>query len=229
MGCGLPRRPALLPAGLSLGRFGNKVHGAGRLLAAAQSGGRDEVYWKAMTLWPDAETLLPGGGTGETPWESAGLDAEVHGPGERLTLYDLMTYLPDDILTKVDRASMAVSLEVRSPLLDHRIVEWAWRLPFRRKLRAGVTKWILRQVLYRYVPPRLVERPKAGFAIPLDHWLRGPLRDWAEHQLRTERLEAAGLNPAPVRQAWRRQLAGAVEHHRLWAVLMWTAWRDRWA
>lgn len=219
----------LLPAGLSLGRFGNKVHRAGGLLAAAQPADHDEAFWKAMTLWPDAETLLPGGGAGEAPWESAGLDADFGSPGERMTLYDLMTYLPDDILTKVDRASMAVSLEVRSPLLDHRIVEWAWRLPFRLKLRAGATKWILRQVLYRYVPPRLVERPKAGFGIPLDHWLRGPLRDWAEHQLRRERLETAGLNPAPVRQAWHRHLAGTAEHHRLWVVLMWIAWRERWA
>lgn len=218
----------VLPAGRTLRRFGNKVHRAGRLLAEGQPEGRDDLYWDAMTLWPDPEALAPGVGAGEATRESNGLDPEIGSLGERMTLYDLMTWLPDDILAKVDRASMAVSLEVRSPLLDHRIVEWAWRLPFRLKIRAGTTKWILRQVLYRYVPPRLVDRPKAGFAIPLDDWLRGPLRDWAEHQLQPERLETAGLNPAPVRQAWRRHLGGAVEHHRLWVVLVWVAWRERW-
>ena len=215
-----------LPSRLRLPRFGRKVHTAGRLLGLA---GADDYFWNAMSVWPDPRALMPGGGTGEVTWEADGLDAEVANFGERMTLYDLMTYLPGDILTKVDRASMAVSLEVRSPLLDHRIVEWAWRLPFRLKIRAGATKWILRQVLHRYVPPRLVDRPKAGFAIPLDHWLRGPMRDWAEHQLRTDRIEGAGLSPAPIREAWRRHLAGMPEHHRLWVVLMWIAWRERWA
>ena len=215
-----------LPPRLRLPQFGRKVHTAGRLLTLARA---DDYFWNAMSVWPDPRALTPGGENGEAPGEAASLDTKIGPFGERMTLYDLMTYLPDDLLTKVDRASMAVSLEVRSPLLDHRIVEWAWRLPFRLKIRAGVTKWILRQVLYRYVPRRLVERPKMGFAIPLDHWLRGPLRDWAEHQLRTDRIEAAGLNPAPVRDAWRRHLAGMPEHHRLWVVLMWIAWRERWA
>ena len=219
----------VLPARLLLRRFGNKVHRVGRLLAAGSTGDPDDVYWDALTLWSDPEALIDGVGTGELAWESSPLDAEIGGAGERMTLYDLMTFLPDDILAKVDRASMAVGLEVRSPLLDHRIVEWAWRLPFRLKLRAGTTKWILRQVLYRYVPPRLVERPKAGFTIPLDHWLRGPLRDWAEELLAPERLEAAGLRAAPIRQAWCRHLAGTAEQHRLWVVLMWIAWRQRWA
>ena len=122
----------------------------------------------------------PGAGTGRIASESARLDLEIPEIGERMLVYDQTCYLPDDILVMVDRASMAASLEVRSPLLDYRIVEWAWSLPFAMKLRRGVTRWLLRQVLHRYVPAKLVDRPKAGFSVPLDRWLRGPLRDWAE-------------------------------------------------
>ena len=115
-------------------------------------------------------------------------------------LADLLHYLPDDILTKVDRASMGVSLESRIPLLDPRVVEFAWKLPRRMKTQAGQTKWILRQILYKYVPPTLVERPKNGFAIPVAEWIRGPLREWAEELLDARRLEGEGYFAAePVR------------------------------
>jgi asparagine synthase (glutamine-hydrolysing) len=123
---------------------------------------------------------------------------------------------------------MAVSLETRVPLLDHRVVEFAWRLPLRFKLRDGHTKWLLRQVLYRHVPPRLIERPKQGFAVPLADWLRGPLRDWAEALLDARRLHDDGfLAPAPVRAAWDALRAGDGQWAGpLWNVLMWQAWRD---
>ena len=144
---------------------------------------------------------------------------------------DLVTYLPGDILTKVDRASMAVSLEARVPLLDHRVVEFAWRMPRQLLIRGGLSKWPLRQVLYRHVPAELVERPKMGFGIPLGEWLRGPLRDWTENLLAEQRIQEAGFfNAAQVRQAWTEHLSGQHNwQYLLWDVLMFEAWRERWA
>lgn len=217
-----PTRP-LLPRSLRLANMGDKLHkGAGVLTARSV----DELYLGLVTHWqPDSVVL--GGHEPVTVLRCApplpGLDAI-----QRMMALDAITYLPDDILTKVDRAAMANSLETRVPFLDHRVVELAWRIPLALKLRDGVGKWVLRQVLYRYVPKTLIERPKMGFGVPIDTWIRGPLRDWAEALLDESRLRRDGFfNPQAIRQKWAEHLSGQRNwKYHLWDVLMFQAWLD---
>jgi asparagine synthase (glutamine-hydrolysing) len=175
-----------------------------------------------MSHWPDPAAVVLGAREPERD-DPAG---SMTGVALRMMLTDAVTYLPDDILTKVDRASMGVSLEVRVPLLDHRVYEFAWRVPSSMKLRDGRGKWLLRRVLERYVPREMIDRPKMGFGIPLHDWLRGSLRDWAESLLDPARLRReAFFDPAPVRAAWDDHLSGRRNlQPALWSVLMFQSW-----
>ena len=214
-----------VPRSARFANVGDKLHkGAGVL--SSQSA--DALYLGLVSHWHDPAAVVIGGHepptflTGNVP-ALEGLD-DV----QRMMALDMLTYLPDDILTKVDRAAMGVSLETRVPFLDHRVVEFAWSLQQSMKLRDGQTKWALRQVLYRHVPQALIERPKMGFGVPIDIWLRGPLREWAEDLLSETRLQREGFfNPAPIRQKWVEHLSGQRNwQYHLWDVLMFQAWLE---
>lgn len=215
----------LLPRHLRRPTLGDRIHKLGSVIDVD---GPEELYRRLVSQHREPGSLIVG--ADEIPiWADA--EAAAFGRSdftERMMFYDLVGYLTDDILAKVDRAAMAVSLETRVPLLDHHVVEFAWRLPLAMKIRDGQGKWLLRQVLHRYVPRELIERPKQGFGIPLDTWLRGPLRQWAEELLDEVRLRREGfLHPAPVRQKWQEHLSGRRNwQHWLWNVLMFQAWLD---
>lgn len=184
------------------------------------------AYELLMSQWTRPSRLVLGGAEPPSRRLSAAQVPQSLGFVEQMMYLDSLNYLPDDIMVKVDRASMAVSLETRAPMLDHRVAELAWRLPFEAKVRGSVTKWILRQIVYRHVPPELVERPKAGFAVPLADWIRGPLREWARALTEPQRLAREGyFNPAEVNRLHARVETGQRHRvHQLWVVLMFQAW-----
>lgn len=201
---------------------GQKMH---QLAGALAHRSLDSLYRDLISHWnPPGDIVL----TGAEPRTS--LDAingsSIVDPVARMMLLDLVTYLPDDILVKVDRAAMAVSLETRIPLLDHRVVEFAWRIPVAANFSRNGSKGILRNVLYRYVPKALVDRPKMGFGVPIDSWLRGPLKDWAADLLDPARLRRESyLKPELIQQRWKEHLTGRRNWaYPLWDVLMFQAW-----
>lgn len=214
---------ALSPRRSHLRMVGDKAH---KLASVLTAGDGAEFYKQLVSHWPHPDRVVLGAKepssliNSENDWPRT--DNLVHW----MMAIDAQTYLSDDILVKVDRAAMANSLETRVPFLDHQLVEFAWRLPLNLKIKNGQTKWLLRQVLYKYVPQKLVDRPKMGFGIPLQEWLRGPLRDWAEELLNESRLRREGFfDPAPIRSAWNAHLSGKTnEQYRLWDVLMFQAW-----
>jgi len=213
---------AFLPKVAQVERLGDKVHKGAPLLGSESMA---ELYGGMLSLWRDPASVVIDGS--EPPSQATSGHSELSrlAPIERMMTLDMVGYLPDDILVKVDRAAMAVSLETRVPFLDHRVVEFAWRLPLEQKIRSGTSKWILRQVLDRYVPKQLIERPKMGFGVPIDAWLRGPLRDWAEDLLDERRLREEGyFQPEPIRHLWRMHLRGSNRQYQLWTVLMFQSW-----
>jgi asparagine synthase (glutamine-hydrolysing) len=214
----------VLPSGRRGFVSGNRVHKLASVLAL---GSVDEMYTRLVSTWPEPGGLVIGGVEPPLPFKS--VRSGIVEPAERMMLFDLIGYLPDDILAKVDRASMGASLEARAPLLDHRVVEFAWRLPLEQRIRGGEGKWLLRRVLDRHVPRALIDRPKQGFGIPIDRWLRGPLKEWATDLLSEERLRREGyFDPAPITAALRDHLAGRRNvQYPLWVVLMFEAWLDR--
>ena len=214
-----------IPRSAQLANVGDKLHkGAGVL--ASQSA--DALYLGLVSQWHDPASVVIGGREPSTLLMGNVPVLDGLDDIQRMMALDMLTYLPDDILTKVDRAAMGVSLETRVPFLDHRLVEFAWSLPQSMKLCDGQTKWALRQVLYRHVPQTLIERPKMGFGVPIDIWLRGPLQDWAESLLCEDRLEREGyFHPAPIRQKWLEHLSGQRNwSYHLWNILMFQAWLE---
>ncbi|MHB8922689.1 MAG: asparagine synthase (glutamine-hydrolyzing) [Thermoleophilia bacterium] len=215
----------LLPGKFKARMPGDKLHKLSGLLQAIN---RRDFYLSLVSDWDNPTELVIDSHESQNPvWQTPTFFNRQDFTLEML-YQDTVTYLPDDILVKVDRAAMAVGLESRIPFLDHELVEFAWSLPLSMKIRDGLGKWALRQVLSRYVPPKLFERPKMGFGVPIDSWLRGPLRGWAEELISVNRLKDEGyFNPAPIRKKWDEHLAGTNNwQHHLWDILMFQSWLE---
>jgi asparagine synthase (glutamine-hydrolysing) len=213
----------LLPSSFQVKIPGERAH---KLARALRHDSIQSLYSDLISQWQNPEQVVRGFAAAP-PYDLLWQDLEsLPEPEHQMMALDALTYLPDDILCKLDRAAMAVSLETRVPFLDPAVIELAWSLPLSSKVREGQGKWILRQVLDRYVPRTIIERPKMGFSIPLDTWLRGPLREWADDLLSTDLLDRQGfLNAQPIAETWQGHLNGSVNaQHQIWNVLMFQAW-----
>ena len=215
----------LSPDHLRYAKPGEKLHKLASVLAAGEP---DDIYRGLTSQWKDPASVVLFGSEPATMVTDRSRWARLSDFTQRMMFLDLTSYLPDDILVKVDRAAMAVSLETRVPLLDPEVVRFAWRVPLSMKLRDGQGKWLLRQVLYRHVPRELIERPKSGFDVPIGDWLRGPLRDWAESLLDEARIRREGFfDPRPIREKWDQHLSGRRDWQGpLWNILMFQAWLE---
>jgi asparagine synthase (glutamine-hydrolysing) len=217
----------LLPNQYRVTSMGDKAHRMAYRLKTVNS--IDDMYYSLVTEGLNEEGLVYNSNLVlKTKLNNSNIVLGMSDPEHRMMLWDTLTYLPDDILTKVDRAAMGVGLETRIPFLDHRVAELAWRLPLNMKIKDGVSKWPIRQILYKYVPKELIERPKSGFSIPVGQWVRGPLREWTEELLDESRLKNEGyFNHKMVRKIWEQHYSGDFDWTpRLWAILMFQAWLD---
>lgn len=217
---------SLLPRRVRPGHLGDRLHTAARLLALDDDG----IYRLIVSYWRDPQVLVPGAREPPGLADDPAIRAFIPGFVERMQYFDSLTILPDGALTKVDRAASAAGLAIRMPFLDPALVDFSWTLPPAFKLRGRVNKWLLRQLLYRHVPPAILQRPKMGFDVPIGAWLRGSLRDWAEDLLDEQRLRREGVfDPAPIRAIWREHLAERRNRQGpIWVVLMFQAWKQRW-
>ena len=214
-----------LPRSARLKMIGDKAHKAAHLIGASSLEG---MYLDLVSNWRQPSDVVLGGVEPESHADRLSAARSLPDMVHRMMLMDLLTYLPDDIMVKVDRATMAVSLEGRAPFLDHRVAEFAWRLPMNQKIRGKEGKWLLRQVAYRHIPKNLLDRPKMGFGIPVGSWLRGPLRGWAENLLSPSRIEREGFfDSRVVTESWQQHLSGRRDlQSMLWIILMFQAWLD---
>lgn len=217
---------SLVPNKLNGAITGEKVHKLAELLACT---GKESFYHQLSSHWKDPERIVIASKEPRTIHNTVNAWPKTDTFEHWMMAVGAQTYMTDDILVKVDRAAMSNSLEVRIPMLDHRVVELAWRMPIGLKIRDGTGKWLLREVLYRHIPKELVDRPKMGFTIPLADWLRGPLRTWAEALLDEARILREGFfHPAPIRASWADHICGRRDHSaKLWCVLMFQAWLER--
>jgi asparagine synthase (glutamine-hydrolysing) len=225
--CAFDALGPLLPFKLRSHTPGDKLH---KMAAMIVLDSPEAMYYGLVSHWNDPTSVVLDSCEPPTTLTNPSLWADLPDFTQQMMYLDTVTYLPDDILTKLDRASMGVSLEARVPLLDHRVVEFAWQVPVSMKVRHGRGKWLLQQVLCKYVPRKLIERPKMGFGMPIDVWLRGPLRGWAESLLDERRLREDGFfNPEPIQKKWVEHLSGRYNRQdHLWDILMFQAWKERW-
>ncbi|MCK5895147.1 MAG: asparagine synthase (glutamine-hydrolyzing) [Endozoicomonadaceae bacterium] len=215
----------ILPNKLKMSNLGKKIHKGAGVLTARSLG---DCYKGVMSHWQNPENVVIGAAEPATAINNPKRSPKLSDNIEQLMAIDSISYLPDDILTKVDRACMGVSLEGRIPFLNHKVVEFAWRLPFNYKLNNGNTKCCLKKVLLKHVPRELIERPKMGFGVPIGDWLRGPLKEWADILLSSHRLAKEGIfKPAPIATMWQEHLSGEQNwQHQLWDILMFQAWYE---
>jgi len=214
-----------IPSQYTTSQVGDKIHKIAGLLSVEND---LELYRGLVSQWQNPIDLVIGGSEENTDIISEPIDMIFKDTEHRMMFMDSITYLPDDILCKVDRAAMGVSLETRIPFLNHKVVELAWRLPLHMKIRNGQGKWLLRELLFKHVPRKFIERPKQGFSLPIAEWLRGPLREWAEELLNESRLKNEGyFYPKPIRNAWEEHLKGNNMHNQLWGILMFQAWLEK--